>query len=130
MLKLDLRQNALHTLYHAVEHLDWSESETFGRSGGSFDDDGRSIVWKTEDGHLISVAPDFTRLPPAYNLKFALLHLIQGVELLLKSYIEQCEPTALFVRHGSKKTIGLHAALNFTVVRNPTLLSPSEIALI
>jgi hypothetical protein len=38
---------------------------------------------------------EFSRLPSVYNLKFALLHLIQASELLLKSYVEQCEPTAL-----------------------------------
>ncbi len=130
MIKLNLRQNALHTLHHAVEHLHWSEVETPQKRGRSFNRDDHSVQWTTENGHLCSVAPDFTRLPLVYNLKFALLHLIQASELLLKSYVQQCEPTALFVRAGSRKTINLQTALNFTIERNPTLLAPGEVALL
>jgi hypothetical protein len=130
MLKVDLRQNALHTLHHAIEHLQWSQGSTPGRGERSFDDDDHSVQWRNKDAHLCFVAPEFTRLPSVYNLKFALLHLIQASELLLKSYVEQCAPEALFVRPGSTKTINLQTALNFTIERNPTLLAPAEVALL
>ena len=49
---------------------------------------------------------------------------------MLKAYIEQREPSALFLRPGSRKTIDFHSALNFTIERNPSLLSTAEVALL
>jgi hypothetical protein len=69
------------------------------------------------------------RRPPVYNLKFALLHLIHGAELLLKTYVEQVEPRALF-QPSSKHTISLRKALDFVVEHNPKLLLPQGIALL
>ncbi|MGH9614728.1 MAG: hypothetical protein ACRD4P_16800, partial [Bryobacteraceae bacterium] len=45
VIKLNLRQNALHTLHHAVEHLHWSETETDQRDGRSFDPRDYSVQW-------------------------------------------------------------------------------------
>jgi len=101
VIKLDLRQNAMHTLYHAVEHLYWSESDTDAKEGRSFDHDEHMVQWRNDGGHLCFPLSDFTRLPAAFNLKFAALHLIQAAELLLKAYVEHCEPAALFVKAGS-----------------------------
>jgi hypothetical protein len=103
MLKLNLLQNALHTLHHAIEHLEWSQDSDDSARERSFDHDDRSVSWR-EGSSLCFLAPDFTRLPAAYNLKFALLHLIQASELLLKSYVALQEPSAVFVSPGSKKT--------------------------
>ncbi len=130
MPTLDLRRNAMHTLYHAVEHMYWAESEDDAKKGRSYDHDEHTVEWVSEQGHLCFPLLDYTRLPAAYSLKFALLHLIQAAELLLKAYVEQCEPTAVFVKPGSRWTIDLKTALNFTVQRNPTLLSQSDIALL
>jgi hypothetical protein len=130
MIRLNLRQNALHTLHHAVEHLYWSEAESGGDGGRSFDHEEHTVEWRSEHGHLCFTIPDFTRLPPVYGLKFALLHLIQAAELLLKAYVEQCEPTAVFIKAGSGRTIDLRTALKFVAERNPTLLSPNEYALL
>ena len=129
MPKLSLRQNALHTLHHAIEHLQWSHD--LGDSNGerSFDHDDHSVSWR-EGTSQFFVVPDFTRLPDVYNLKFALLHLIQAAELLLKSYVELQQPAAVFVSPGSKKTIGIHEALRFTTARNAKLFTPDEIALL
>jgi hypothetical protein len=128
--KLNLRQNAMHTLYHAVEHLYWSESDTDSKEGRSFDHDEHTVEWRNERGHLCFPVADFTRLPSFFNLKFALLHLIQAAELLLKAHVEQCEPAALFVKAGSQRTIDLRTALKFALQRHPTLLSRREHALL
>ena len=128
VIRLNLRQNALHTLYHAVEHLYWSESDTNIKEGRSFDHEEHMVEWRNELGHLCFPLADFTRLPAVYSLKFALLHLIQAAELLLKCYVRLCEPAALFVKTGSTRTIDLRTALNFTVGRKPTLLSRAEYA--
>ena len=129
MPKLSLRQNAFHTLHHAIEHLQWSQDLDDSDSERSFDHDDHSVSWR-EGTSLCFVVPDFTRLPAVYNLKFALLHFIQASKLLLKAYVEQQQPAAVFVSPGSKKTIGLHEALRFTTARNPKLFTPDEIALL
>src|SRR2546428_4504693 len=125
IIRLNLRQNAIHTLYHAVEHLYWSDSDD-RKEGRHFDHDEHIVSWRDEHGHLCFPMADFSRLPAVYSLKFSLLHLIQAAELLLKAYVEQCDPAALFVKAGSRTTIGFRTALNFSVERNPTLLSPAQ----
>jgi hypothetical protein len=128
MSTLNLRQNGLHTLHHAIEHLEWSTMAN--RDGGRvFDHDDHTVSWR-EGSSLCFVAPEFTRLPEEYNLKFAVLHLIQAAELLLKSYVHQQQPSAIFASPGSTKTIGLQQALAFTTARNPNLFMPDEIALL
>ena len=130
VIKLNLRQNAVHTLYHAVEHLYWSESDTDAKEGRSFNYDEHTVEWRNETGNVCFALSDFNRLPAVYSLKFALLHLIQAAELLLKAYVEQCEPAALLVKVGSRRTIDFRTALNFTVERKPTLLSRADYALL
>jgi hypothetical protein len=130
MIKLNLRQNALHTIYHAVEHLYWSEDDSCESEGRTFDHDTHSVEWKDKNGHQCFSVSEFTRPPAGYNLKFALLHLIQGSELLLKTYVEQCEPTAIFIRPSSHMTIGLREALDYVVKRNPGMLTPEWVSLL
>ena len=69
-------------------------------------------------------------MPSDYDLKFSLLHLIQASELLLKSYVDRCDPAALFIAPNSTKTISLQQALEFAIKRNPDLLTPVEHALL
>ncbi|MCX6625749.1 MAG: hypothetical protein NTY38_32730 [Acidobacteria bacterium] len=130
MLNLDLHWNAMHTLYHAVEHMYWSESQDDARDGHSYNHDEHTVEWRNERGRLCFALADYTRLPVVYSLKFALLHLIQAAELILKAYVQRTEPEAVFQKPGSKRTINLRKALDFTVEHNPTLLSRSDIALL
>jgi hypothetical protein len=131
MVKLNLLQNALHTLHHAVEHLQWSEEETPVRSGRRFDIEDGSVSWKSEKGQLCFQVPEFTRMPAGYNLKFSLLHLIRASELLLKTYVESCDPASLFIAGDATKTINLQQALHFaTHHRHPDLLTPAQRALL
>ncbi len=133
MVKLNLRQNALHTLHHAVEHLHLSEQKDYGwLHGAVFDHDTHDVTYTSKDGHLCLGGPvhGFTSPPAVYNLKFALLHLIHGAELLLKTYVEQVEPSAVFESPSNKRTISLRKALDFVVKRNPELLSPQDTSLL
>jgi hypothetical protein len=104
-IKLNLRQNALHTLHHAIEHLKWSSDDTDARDGRIFDDHDHTVQWKDEHGSTYFA--ESTRPPNIYELKFALLHLIQAAELLLKVYVQTCDPAALFMKPGSSRTIDL-----------------------
>lgn len=130
MVKLNLRQNALHTLHHAVEHLYAADRDSTERASRSFDHEDHVVEWRDEKGRRSFSASEFTRPPASYSLKFALLHLIQASELLLKSYVQATDPRAIFVRSGSRKTIGLREALHFVVEKNPGLLSPEELSLL
>jgi len=130
MLKLNLLQNALHTLHHAVEHLQWSEEETPVRNGRVFDVEDGSISWKNDKGQLCFQVPEFTRMPSGCNLKFSLLHLIQASELLLKAYVERCDPASLFIARDATKTINLQQALHFATQRHPDLFTPAQRALL
>ena len=125
-MRLNLVQNALHTIQHAVEHLNWSTQGT--DTGRLFDDKSHAVEWRDKSGTLCFYVPEleFTRPPAAYNLKVALLHLIQGSELLLKAYLEKHEPAAFFPRRGSKVTINLKKALDVTISRNPQLFTPAQ----
>src|SRR6185437_3760030 len=51
-------------------------------------------------------------------------------ELLLKCYMQKCEPAALFEKPGSRRTIDLRTALKFAAERNPTLLTRKQYALL
>jgi hypothetical protein len=53
MIKLNLRQNAFHPLFHPVEHLHMSAQENDGRlKGASFDHDTHDVTWISKEGHL------------------------------------------------------------------------------
>src|SRR6185437_11012166 len=85
--------------------------------GRRFDSQDHTVEWRNQQGDLcFADAPG--KLPAVYNLKFALLHLIQAAELLLKCYMQKCEPAALFEKPGSRRTIDLRTALKFAAERN------------
>ena len=44
IIRLNLRQNAIHTLHHAVEHLYWSDSDD-RKEGRHFDHDEHMVSW-------------------------------------------------------------------------------------
>ena len=130
MLKLNLRQNALHTLHHAIEHMYWADKDSNKDETRLFNHADHAVEWRDESGHLLFSGSEFNLPPASYNLKFALLHLIQASELLMKSYIQTVDARAIFIREGSRKTIGLQGALQFVLEKNPELLSPEEVALL
>lgn len=129
MIKLNLKQNALHSLYHAIEHLGMVE-DYFEPTDRFFDPDSHSLEWKEENGATIFYCGNFVRPPSNYNYKFVILHLIQGLELLVKSYIESKEPDAIFKDKKKKKTISLREGLPKLLSLDPGLLNIQQITLI
>jgi ribosomal protein L37E len=130
MLKLTLHQNALHTLHHAIEHL--ASAIMVDRTALEdrvFDHESQTVEWRT-NGLLTFNTTEFTSPPSSYNLKFSLLHLIQAAELLLKAHIFDVDKAALFVKPGSKRTIGLQEALQYVVERYTEILEPGDISLL
>lgn len=127
MLKLNIKQNALHSLHHAIGLIHAASSDDDFR-GRVFNDDDHFVEWY-EDGRLQFSLSDYTPLPPTYSLKFVLLHLIQAVELVLKAYIADIDPQAIFIHKKgviTNKTIGMYDALKFIEMHKPGLLSDAE----
>lgn len=127
MLKLDIKQNALHSLHHAIK-LIYSASLEKNINGRFFNDDDHFVEWHESGKRSFSLA-DYTPLPPKYDLKFALLHLVQTAELILKAYISNVNPNAIFVQKKNiktEKTINTYDALKFIETHKPNFLSPDE----
>jgi hypothetical protein len=133
MMKLTLEQNALHSLHHAIEIMYMADSEEDKNFDRSFDDETHMVEWQ-EDGKLSFGLAEFTPPPAIYKLKFALLHLIQSAELILKAYIADIDPQAIFEPnnkpHKKPQTIKLKAALKFIKKHKPNLFLEDESALL
>lgn len=128
MLKLNLLQNGYHSLYHAVEHLELAEQAV--DLGKEYDEDG-FVSWKDGKGHLNFWGGKlFTKPPNTYHYKFAILHLIQALELIIKGYIHQQNPNDIFRDKSRTYTIGLVDALKKLITLEPSLLSPQQVALV
>lgn len=130
MVRSSIKQNALHTLHHALEHLAWSKQLEHFAEGREFDHEVQTAHGRTPEGHVWFSTQEFTRPPASYNLKFALQHLIQSAELLLKARIAELDRSFLFVDPGSKRTIGFYAALRVLAERGEVSLSPQQAALV
>jgi hypothetical protein len=128
-IKLNLFQNAMHSLYHSLEHVGAAEHEY--NKDRSFDHDEHLISWKHKDGgESFYVGKDYTKPPSNYNYKYAILHSIQALELLLKHFISQRSPDAIFTSEKRDKTISLAKALEEALKIDSTLFTHSQRALI
>jgi len=131
MIKLDLKQNAFHTLRHAIQHLAWASEDRESWQTRKWNSEGDCVQWK-QDGHDVfqSVGP-LGRRPARYNLKFALLHLIQSCELLLKAHLVASHgPSFILQGKTGEKTISIHKALTLTGSGITDLLTPPEFELL
>lgn len=131
IIQLSLIENAYHSLYHAVEHLEMAES--FGISDNDKDWDGFVTRAEWINGKKYSVSYQgtlFTKPPDSYHYKFALQHLIDALELIIKGYIHHNNPDDIFRDKVKGYTINLQQALDKLMVLEPALLSPKQINLI
>jgi hypothetical protein len=126
-MKLELLNNGLHSIYHALQEIDNAELPT--ESSRDFDPDDHMIHWKDSLGNLSFYLEGYSKPPPAYGYKFAVLNLIQGLELILKSYLHEKANISIF--KGNKGyTINLHEAVEKVVKINPSIFNPQEKLLI
>jgi hypothetical protein len=129
MLKLDLIPNAYHSLYHAIEHMGQAEEDL--QSEAEFDHHDHAIVWRHEDGGTSFLIGNlFTKSPPLYNYKFAILHLAQALEIIIKGYLHEEVPGIIFRSAKSRMTISLHESVRLLVEKEPGVLDESQRALI
>ena len=126
-MKLELLNNGLHSIYHALQEIDNAEFPT--ASSREFDSDSHLIHWNDSNGNLSFYLEGYSKPPPAYGYKFAVLNLIQGLELILKAYLHEKANVSIF--KGNKgHTINLHEALEKVINTNPTIFNPQEKLLI
>lgn len=126
IVQLDLLRNGLHSLYHGVEHLqealdseEDSDLHMYGPGSGL-------VVHRASSGAQSWSLTAFSRPPRTYALKFAILHFIQAVELIVKARLAQLDPQAIFDRPGSKRTITLWQAIKKLSVTDRALLDPGQ----
>lgn len=124
MLKLNLLQNALHSLHHGIEHMMTADSDD--HTSRLFHDQDHSVEWREDASKISFTVPDFTPPPNRYELKFALLHLIQSIELLLKAFVYKINPDAVWKDSNRSKTIGLYASIKFVRRYFPDLLTKED----
>jgi hypothetical protein len=131
MIKLDLKQNAFHTLRHGIEHLAWASMDDESSSGRKWDRDSDCVVWKRDGREVFQPVGPLARRPARYNLKFALLHLIQSCELLLKAHlVETRGASSILDGKGGQKTITIHKALSLASSSVEGLLTSDEFELL
>jgi hypothetical protein len=109
-IKLDMKQNALHSIHFAIEVI--YNFKNISEKDNEFN-------------FLYHDVEKFSPPPAVYNLKFALLHLIQATELILKEYIFNIDSKRIFTSKGN--TISLTEALNITTEINPNIFLPEEL---
>lgn len=62
-MRLDLKQNALHTLHHAIEHLSWADASTDTAEGRTFREESFEVEKQDDNGKKCLWSPVFTRPP-------------------------------------------------------------------
>lgn len=130
-IHLSVLQNGLHSIYHAVEHLTQALQSADEEDAAAYDPvDGSVRVAARTGGTGWYVGEPYLKLPRAYGIKFSILHLIHGVELLVKAYLEQVAPGSTAERGRPGRTISMRAAARQLVSFRPGLLDPDHLDLV
>ncbi|MBI4301567.1 MAG: hypothetical protein HY664_03080 [Chloroflexi bacterium] len=104
-----LLQNGLDSFFHALEHLALVKDNEDDRS----ESDSRFY-----DAHYS---------PPAhYNHKWAILHLVQAIELLLKESLSRISPDLIFYTSGKQRSVDLTEAAKRLRQQSPHTLLDGE----
>ncbi|MCD8436046.1 hypothetical protein LNJ03_12190 [Tenacibaculum dicentrarchi] len=128
-IKLDLRNNALNSIYQGLTHLERAVSEGYNiRSKDiEFDHEEQMVTYK-RNGKLSFYLDDLYYIPPRYyEFKFSILQFIHGIELLLLDIVKSKNENEIFESTNRKKTINFWKALNKTKEIIPDLLTESQI---
>jgi hypothetical protein len=129
MIKLSLKQNAFHTLRHAIEHLGMAAEEDVLPSDQKWDKTGEYVV--SNGGRTFWSPGLLGKRPAIYNLKFALLHLIQSCELLLKAHLVETQgPESILDSKNAQRTITIFRALTRVGADVRGLLTKEEFELL
>lgn len=129
-IKLDLFQNGLHSLYHGVEHLRQALASEKDDDIAAYDPRDGTVTRRMPDGRTSWSLVAYSRPPDIYGIKFAILHLIQAVELLVKAYLARSDQAAIRERPGSDRTIPMRTAVTRLANERPHLLDPEHLDLV
>lgn len=126
-MKLELFNNAIHSIYHALEEIKYAES--YVEEDKEFDHDSHIVSWKNDKGQESFYLDGYSKPPPIYGYKFVILNLIQGLELVLKSYLHERTDKSIFEGNNGY-TINLREAIKSTLEINPIMLNKDEESLV
>ena len=128
-ITLSLLENGLHSLYHGVEHLHSAVSSEDDADITGYDPSDGTVTRRGKDGSSSWTLIDYCRPPKIYGIKFAVLHLIHAVELIIKAYLARDAFDAIRERQGSARTISMQAAVIRLAKERPRLLDPAHLDL-
>ncbi|MHA2017192.1 MAG: hypothetical protein ACTSXY_02855 [Promethearchaeota archaeon] len=125
--KLDLKQNAFHSIFQALKHIEQSYlHENDGNAGVEFDHDEQMTSYK-RNGKEYFYIDDFYYEPPGYyQLKFAILLLIQSIELLVLEIVKSNNTEDIFLNKEKQITINFYTAINKIKEINPKILTEEQ----
>ena len=129
-IRLDLLQNGLHSLHHGVEHLRQALASEKDDEIAAYDPRDGTVTRRMPDGRTSWSLVAYSRPPAIYGIKFAILHLIQAVELLVKAYLARSDQAAIRERPGSDRTIPMRTAVTRLANERPHLLGPEHLDLV
>lgn len=130
IVKLDLLQNGLHSLYHGVEHLRQALASENDDDTTAYDPRDGTVTRRRPDGSTSWSLVPYSKPPALYGVKFAILHLIQAVELMVKAYLARSDQAAIRERPGSDRTIPMRTAVTRLASERPHLLDPEHLDLV
>ena len=130
-IRLGLLQNGLHSLHHAVEHLGLALAAADDKSSTAYDPTDNSVRRPEACGSPSwYVGGTYIKLPPVYGIKFCTLHLIHGLELLVKAYLERAVPGSTSESGRPGRSISMRAAALRLAESRPGLLDPEHLELV
>jgi hypothetical protein len=130
IIKLDLLRNGLHSLHHGVEHLRQALASERDDDIAAYDPRDGTVTRRMPGGGTGWSLVAYSRPPAIYGIKFAILHLIQAVELLVKAYLARSDNGAIRERPGSDRTISMRTAVTRLANEQPHLLDPEHLDLV
>ena len=131
-IKLNLKQNALFTIFHALQHLAATESWKYeqGEDGWEFDDDDH--IWsKKSSKHITFFIDDHFQHPPNYyDYKFVIQHFVQALEVLLLARLREYNKDAIFKDKSKEMTINFYQGIDRLSYFESSLFNPDQLRFI
>lgn len=128
-LKLDLKNNALNSIYQGLIHFDngTNMEYEFRDKDSEFHHDDQSVTYR-KDGKISFYVEELFYIPPRYyELKFSIVQFIHGIELLLLDIIRSHNKTDIYSNTQQTKTINFWFAIKKIQSINPELLTTEQI---
>ena len=129
-LKLDLKNNALNSIYQRLTHFHNATSSDFEVTRSKdmeVDHEDQSVTY-FENGRMRFYIDEYYYIPPNYyELKFSVMQFMHGIELLLMDIVKADNEDGIYENRSQSKTINFWLALKKVIRINPTLFTQQQI---